>query len=320
MLAPPLPAIPGYRILRRLGAGASGTVFHAIQEGTDREVALKLFEPVDHPDATRPEDVDRERRVAASLRHRNLARIHAIGDYGDQRWLACEFLAGGTLSQRIAMRMPLAQVLDVVCDIARGLGHVHARGIVHGDVKPANVLFRGGRDPRTANDAVLVDYGVAVFATDGRTTMQGGTPDYMSPEQARGGVIDGRSDFYSLGVTLHEMLVGRVPLRDGNGELPSHRAIPRLPDRVHWLQPLLDTLLAEDPAERPDDTGALLDMLASLRLASPEAAVLDPAPRDEGLPRTYGVDATPSSLRAWRWLALVLALAIGAAFAGWLLR
>lgn len=301
-----LPRIPGFRLLRKLGAGASGTVFHAIQDGTDREVALKLFAPADHPDATLPEDVERERRVAASLRQRNLARIHAMGEYGESRWLACEYLPGGTLAERIAARMPLNQVLDAMADIARGLGHAHARGVVHGDVKPGNVLFRD------AHEAVLVDYGVAAFAHDAPVALQGGTPDYMSPEQARGEAIDGRSDFYSLGITLHEMLTGRIPPRLEDGELLPHRIIPVLPARVRWLQPLLDALLAEDPDERPADARALLAMLASLRVASPEAsALVSSAPAYDIPPRIHGITATRSSRRIWVWIALAALLASG---------
>lgn len=310
-----LPRIPGFRLLRKLGAGASGTVFHAIQDGTDREVALKLFAPADHPGATLPEDVERERRVAASLRHRNLARIHAMGEYGESRWLACEYLPGGTLTERIAARMPLNQVLDAVADIARGLGHAHGRGVIHGDVKPGNVLFRN------AHEAVLVDYGVAAFAQDAAVASQGGTPDYMSPEQARGEPIDGRSDFYSLGVTLHEMLTGRVPPRLEDGELLPHRIIPTLSARVRWLQPLLDALLAEDPAERPADARALLAMLASLRIASPEASTLEAqTPAHDILPRIHGITSRRSSRHAWMWLALAVLLAGGLGLKVWLAK
>ena len=306
----PLPRIPGFHLLKKLGAGASGTVFHAIQDGTDRQVALKLFDPVDQPDATLPEDVERERRVASSLRHHNLARIHAMGEYGESRWLACEYLPGGTLAERIAARMPLPQVLDTLRDIARGLGHAHARGVVHGDVKPGNVLFRV-KEGRIAREAVLVDYGVAAFAHDAPVAAQGGTPDYMSPEQTRGEPVDGRSDFYSLGITLHEMLTGRVPPRGEAGETPSHHPIPVLPERVRWLQPLLDALLAENPADRPADAQELLAMLSSLSVASPEATALaSPAPESEAPTRIHGI-AVPATHRAWMWSVLAALVAGG---------
>lgn len=315
----PLPRVPGFRLLRKLGEGASGTVFHAIQDGTDRQVALKLFEPADHPEATLPEDVERERRVAASLRHRNLARIHAIGEYGESRWLACEYLPGGTLAERIAARMPLAHVLDALRDIARGLGHAHARGVVHGDVKPGNVLFRV-RDGRNAREAVLVDYGVAAFAHGAPVAAQGGTPDYMSPEQARGEPIDGRSDFYSLGITLHEMLTGRVPPRGEPGEAAPYHIIPALPERVRWLQPLLDALLAEDPAERPADARELMAMLASLSVASPEASALSSPAVERDTPlHIYGVAASADH-RVWVWIALAALVAGGVALTVLLLR
>lgn len=272
------PQVPGFRILRRLGAGSSGTVYHAIQDGTEREVALKVFEPADDPDATTPAQIEREREVAASLRHRHLARIHAMGEHGDRRWLASEYLAGGSLAERIAARMRVGEVLQVVRDVAQGLGHAHARGVVHGDVKPGNILFRG------AGDAVLVDYGIAAFAREGdrRVRMQGGTPEYMSPEQARGEPVDGRSDFFSLGVVLHEMLTGRVPWpADAGGEARDRGQAPLLPARHRWLQPLLDALLAERPEDRPEDARALLSLLSSLCAASPEAQSLLPHPGDD---------------------------------------
>lgn len=271
--------VPGFRILRRLGAGSSATVYHAIQDDTERELALKVFEPADNPEAATPAEVERERKVAASLRHRNLARIHAVGEHGDRRWLATEYLSGGTLAERIAARMRVGEILQVVRDVAQGLGHAHARGVVHGDVKPGNILFRG------AGEAVLVDYGIAAFARDGdrRAMMQGGTPEYMSPQQARGEPVDGRSDFYSLGVVLHEMLTGRVPwvaAEEGASTL-ARVGVPSLPARHGWLQPLLDALLADCPEDRPADAHALLALLSSLCAASPEAQSLLSRPDDD---------------------------------------
>ncbi len=313
------PQVPGFRLLRRLGAGATGTVYHTIQDGTERELALKVFEPADDPDATTPEQIEREREVAASLRHRNLARIHAVGEHGDRRWLASEYLPGGTLAERIAARMRVNEVLQVLRDVTQGLGHAHARGIVHGDVKPGNVLFRG------AGEAVLVDYGIAAFAREGdrRARMQGGTPEYMSPEQARGEPVDGRSDFFSLGVVLHEMLTGRVPWpADAGGAVGDRAPAPLLSSRHLWLQPLLDALLAERPDDRPDDARALLALLSSLCAASPEAQGLLPrSGDDDGAGRVHGRHESAQARRrrvrrTMAWAALAAALLMTGVFLG----
>ncbi len=307
-----LPQVPGFRVLRRLGTGARGTVFLAIQHETEREVALKLFAPLDDPDASLPEAIEHERRIAASLRHRNLVRIHASGQYGDRHWLACEYLSGGSLAECIGKGLPTARALDVVRDLLHGLGHAHARGVIHGDVKPANILFRGAR---CSGEAVLADYGVAAW--DGSGQPMGGTPGYMSPEQARGEPIDARADFHALGRVLHEMLTGLPPMPEADAAIVS-RAIPRLPVRQRWLQPLLDALLAEEPSDRPADARTALNLLASLRAASPEAESLALRPDgSEPLLRIHGVDAPPSSRAGWLIVALLLLALIGMALVRW---
>lgn len=267
----PTEQVPGYRILRRLGEGATGAVYHAIQEGIDREVALKVFQLPDSPDDPGFRDeVEHERRIGAMLRHRNLARLHAAGEQGGRHWLAWEYLSGDTLSARIAGGMAPSAALDVLRDVVRGLAHAHERGIVHGDVKPGNILFRA------SDEAVLVDFGVAGLARpgDGRAQIHGGTPDYMSPEQASGEPIDARSDYYSLGVVLYEMLTGRLPFPSEPQESVARRdrQPPPLPPPRQWLQPLLDALLAPDPQDRPATAAELLELLASLCAAAPEAA------------------------------------------------
>ena len=275
MVRETLPHVPGFHILRRIGAGAYGTVFQAIQDGTDRPIALKLFEPVDDPEASLPAEIEHERQIAASLRHRNLVRIHAMGEYGGRHWLAWEYLAGGTLAECIGTGLPLNRALTVLRELARGLGHAHARGIIHGDVKPDNVLFR---EPRGRGDAVLIDYGVASRVHGAASLATGGTPDYMSPERLRSEPVDARSDLYSLGMVLHAMLTGRLPRRDPRE--PASLDLEPLPVRSRWVQPLLETLLAADPADRPANTDALLAMLSSLQAASPEAVDLLPQQAD----------------------------------------
>lgn len=309
-----LPQVPGFRVLRRLGAGARATVYEAIQNEFERAVALKLFEPMDEPDAALPEEIEHERRVAASLRHRNLGRIHAMGEQGTRRWLASEYLPGGSLAECMGKPLVPARALEILGDLARGLGHAHARGVIHGDVKPGNVLFRGMHG---SGDAVLVDFGAAVLLRDGPARAAGGTPGYMSPEQVRGEWIDARSDFYSLGVVLYEMLTQHLPPQDA--AQTARVGGVTLPASVQWLQPLFDTLLAPDPSDRPADARALLALLESLQAASPEATDVLPRASDLSLhQRIHGV-ATPRPFWWWRGVLLLSAAALAAlALVAWL--
>ncbi|HET9049308.1 MAG TPA: serine/threonine-protein kinase [Chiayiivirga sp.] len=307
-----LPQIPGFRLVRKLGEGASGTVYQAIELEDEREVALKLFEPIDGPDVALPEDIEHERRVAASLRHRNLARVHAMGAYGGQHWLASEYLPGGTLADRIAKPMPVPRALEILGDLSRGLAHAHARGVVHGDVKPSNVLFRGARG---TGDAVLVDFGTAVLMRAHHRRAVGGTPGYMSPEQARGEALDARADLYSLGCVLRDMLAGRPsePAVGSDGPVEGvSLPVQTLPVSAHWLQPLVDALTAHPRDDRPADARAVLSMLATLVEASPEASrVLPATPSATALPRIHGVPEVARP-RLWPWLVLGLLVLVAA--------
>jgi serine/threonine-protein kinase PpkA len=313
-----LPKIPGFRLLRMLGEGASGTVYQAIEDDSEREVALKVFEAIDGPDVPLPEDIEHERRVAASLRHRHLARVNAMGAFGGQYWLASEYLPGGTLAERIGKPLPVPRALEILGDLARGLAHAHARGVVHGDVKPSNVLFRGVRG---SGDAVLVDFGTAVLMRANHRRAVGGTPGYMSPEQSRGEALDARADLFSLGCVLRDMLAGRVagpePGSDADaGEMPM--PVQHLPAEARWLQPLLDALLAEDRNERPHDARAVVSMLATVVEASPEAnRVLPSPPAHVAVSRIHGLPSEASSLR-WPWIMATVALL--AALGWWVSR
>ncbi len=307
-----LPQIPGFRLLRKLGEGASGTVYQAIEEEDEREVALKLFEPFDGPDVPLPEDIEHERRVAASLRHRHLARVHAMGAFGGQYWLASEYLPGGTLAERIAKPLPVPRALEILGDLSRGLAHAHARGVVHGDVKPSNVLFRGVRG---TGDAVLVDFGTAILMRANQRRAVGGTPGYMSTEQARGEPLDGRADLFSLGRVLVDMLAGRPSEPEVGSDGPVEGVtlpVQTLPVSARWLQPLVDALTAEQREDRPADARAVLSMLATLVEASPEAnRVLPPTPSATALPRIHGVPEATRP-RLWPWLVLGLLVLVAA--------
>lgn len=244
--------IPGYRLLRQLGRGGTATVYLALQESVAREVALKVMAPALLADVEFGERFLREARIAAQLHHRHVVGIHDVARAGDHHYIAMEYLPGGPVVTRDAEPRPLAFALRVVREIAGALHYAHLKGFVHRDVKPDNILLRAD------GSAALTDFGIArVLGIATRVTRTGaviGTPHYMSPEQARGREVDGRSDLYALGVVLHEMLLGRVPYHAGDplaiGIMHLTDPLPSLPERLACVQPLLDGLLAKQPEER----------------------------------------------------------------------
>lgn len=266
--------IPGYRILRPIGEGGMASVFLAVQESLDREVALKVMAPALAANAEFTERFLKEGRITAKLNHPNLVTVFDIGSYGNVNYLAAEYIPGGTLREKIQAGMRVAEVLDVACDVARGLDFAHAKGFVHRDVKPGNILFKAD------DTAVLADFGIAkaMDATSG-ATMAGasiGTPDYMSPEQARAEAVDGRSDLYSLGAVLFEMLEGHPPYEAGDpftvALMHVTQPVPTLSPEHAWLQPLVDALMAKQPEQRVGSGEAFMQAIETLLAASPQAA------------------------------------------------
>ncbi len=244
--------IPGYRILRQLGRGGMATVYLAIQQSVDREVALKIMNPALLADANFGERFLREARIAAKLHHRHVVGVHDVGKHGDAHYIAMEYLSGGPILRKDGTPREVVFALRVVREIATALGYAHGKGFVHRDVKPDNILLRDD------GSSALTDFGIA-RASDSATRMTRtgavvGTPHYMSPEQARGRTVDGRADLYSLGVVLYELLVGRVPFHAEDslavGIMHITEAPPPLPEGMSALQPMLDVMLAKKPEER----------------------------------------------------------------------
>ncbi len=248
--------IPGYEIVSFLGKGAMGTVYKARQLGIDRLVALKLI----HPDVTSQRDFVprflREARTVGMLRHENIVIAHELGQTGDVCYLAMELLDGencqavlgreGRLGERLALR--------IVLQVARALQHAHERGVVHRDVKPANIMIT------KAGVAKLCDFGLARAVESGNTlTKTGvcmGTPLYMAPEQG-GEIVDIRGDIYSLGATLYHMLIGRPPF-DGPSMmaiLMKHVMQPVPPPRRERpeLSEAVDQIVLRALAKRPEE-------------------------------------------------------------------
>src|SRR5690606_22779930 len=240
--------IPGYRLVRPLGRGGMATVYLAVQESVDREVALKVMSPTLLGDPQFGERFLREARIAARLRHRNVVQVHDVAVHGDHHVIAMEYLPHGPVARKGDPPREPAFALRVVRDIACALDYAHGRGVIHRDIKPDNILLRED------GSAALTDFGIARASDVTRMTRTGaivGTPHYMSPEQARGQDVDGRADLYSLGIVFHELLVGRVPYAADDslavGIMHITAPLPRLSASLVHLQPLLDALLAKQP-------------------------------------------------------------------------
>lgn len=270
--------IPGFDIDSELGQGAMASVYLATQRSLERKVALKVMAASLAADPTFCERFLREGRTLARLSHPHIATIHDIGNVGELYYMAMEYLPSGTLKERIAAGLAPEQGLLYVRQIAQALGYAHAQGLVHRDVKPANILFRAD------GTAVLSDFGIAKSLDDRTQFTQAGfavgTPSYMSPEQARGLEIDGRADLYALGVVLYEILVGKLPY-SGNDALSTALAhltepLPELPIEHGRYQDILRGLLAKDPGERFADAAALLAALDRLPAQDADSTLVRP--------------------------------------------
>ena len=294
--------IPGYKILRQLGRGGMATVYLAMQESVQREVALKVMSPTLLADPDFGERFLREARIAAKLHHRNVVGVHDVGREGDYHYIAMEYLGGGPVLHKDGSSRPAGFALRTIREIAGALHYAHAKGFVHRDVKPDNILLRDD------GSAALTDFGIARASDSAthmtRTGMVIGTPHYMSPEQARGRSLDGRADLYSLGIVLYELLTGRVPFHADDslavGIMHITQPIPILPERLQAVQPLLNRLLAKQPEDRYQDGAAVADAIEQIELAMargdlPEFSAAQSVPQRESLDdsATRAVPATP---------------------------
>jgi serine/threonine protein kinase/CheY-like chemotaxis protein len=246
--------IPGYRRARLLARGSVSQLYIAESEKAGTLVVLKVT-PSQRDESGVDQSFERflqEYDIAERVRHPNIVRLYELGVAAAHAYLAMEYFPLGDLRRRMKKGLTPAEALDFAAQLARVLGAIHAVGILHRDLKPGNVMLR-------AEDQIaLIDFGLAKQAaleldlTD--TGLIFGTPHYMSPEQGHGQPLDARSDLYSLGIVLHEMLTGQKPYVADNpmAVLYMHRnaPLPRLPEPMAHLQPLLDRLLAKHREER----------------------------------------------------------------------
>jgi serine/threonine protein kinase len=296
------PVFSRYDVREKIGSGSMGAVYKARDVRLDRWVALKVLPPGlrEHPESL--ERFKREARMLARLKHPGVASVFDADAESDFPFLVMEFVEGDNLEQVLRARGPLSvdEVIRVGVEVAEALEHVHAHHIIHRDVKAANIIL--GPEGR----AVVTDFGIAFTASLPRLSRGTlGTPEYMSPEQADGRPMDGRSDLYSVGVVLFECLTGRVPFVRTDESLTGLTALLRrileeppppireLRDDVPpWLAEVVRRCLAKDPNERFTRAA---DLAAALQ---PPRAVAGPPSRDEapGAPEPPPEAAPPSLL------------------------
>ena len=202
--------VNGYEILSQVGQGGMATVFLARQQSMNRNVALKFLPSVFLNDETYLQRFEREVKIVSRLEHRNIVPVYDFGEFESQPYIAMRYMPAGSVEELLAEgRIPLPRILSIVEQVASALDYAHQNGILHRDLKPSNILLDDG------GGVFITDFGIARILSEGgsQITTQGvvGTPSYMSPEQARAEPLDGRSDVYSLGVMLFELVTGRRP-------------------------------------------------------------------------------------------------------------
>jgi eukaryotic-like serine/threonine-protein kinase len=271
-----------YEISHLLGAGGMGRVYLAHDRSLSREVALKVL---DERHAENPEFVERfrrEARAAASLSHPNIITVYDAGEDDETPYIAMEHVPGGTLKTRIQQRsaLPLRVAAGVTFEVANALAAAHEKGLVHRDIKPENVLVTDQGHPKVG------DFGIARAATATaitETSLILGSVRYLSPEQAAGENVGPRSDLYSLGVVLYEMLTGRVPFDEENPVATAMKHLTEEPASPRELDPTIPRaleaitlkLLRKDPNRRYQSAKELAEDLKPLLVGPIPAAVSD---------------------------------------------
>ena len=261
--------LPGYQIIRKINQGGMSSVYLAVQLSVGREVALKVMAPALNSDPVFSERFQREANIVGQLSHPHIVSIYDIGRHRNLNYIAMDYLAGGSVQDKMTQGISPDEALRITREVALALDHAHEKGYVHRDIKPENILFRED------GSSVLTDFGVAkALSQASRATHAGtvvGTPHYMSPEQTQGRPVDGRSDIYSLGAVLYEMLTGQVPFQAEESVAIAIKhltaPIPRLPVHLRHYQTLIDRLLTKDPEDRFQRGRELVATIDALRSA-----------------------------------------------------
>jgi serine/threonine-protein kinase len=303
-----------YRVERRLGRGGMADVWCAEDSQLGRRVALKLLSPRYAADPGFRERFRREASAAAAMQHPNIVSIYDRGDWDATSYIAMELVDGRTLKELIQQRGPLppAIAVELAIEVLKALRYAHRRGIVHRDIKPQNVLLD------EEGQAKVADFGIARAETSQMTETGTivGTVQYISPEQAQGRPVSPRSDLYSVGVVLYELLTGRVPF---DGEAPVSIALKQVseppipPSQLRpGIPPALEAVvmraLEKDPARRFASADEFIAALERSRRAPTRPVVGEPTPGEPWEP----VPVEERGSRWWLWLLLLLVLAAAA--------
>ena len=299
-----LPSLEGtelgpYRLRRQIGAGGMGVIYEAVDTRLDRRVAVKILPPETTRSSTAKERFRREARAASALDHPSICTIHDIGESEEGHlYFVMSYYPGETLEERLADGpLPVEEARRIALQVARGLRHAHRAGITHRDIKPSNVILT------EESGAKILDFGIARVGGSTELTRTGasvGTPSYMSPEQSRGAAVDPRSDLWSLGVVLYEMLAGRRPFRGDNALAVMNAILTQEPEPLAEQRPdaplplrmMVQKLLEKDPGARYASADELLSDLGS------------------GTAPTVSAARLPARARRWRAAAWAAALAV----------
>jgi serine/threonine protein kinase/tetratricopeptide (TPR) repeat protein len=325
---PPGARLGGYRIVESLGSGGMGEVYLAHDVRLDRKVAIKIVAAEVAGDADRLRRFVREAKTASSLNHPSIAHVYEIGEADGVHFLVMEYVRGVSLDRRIGTRgLPPPEAIIVATQIADALDEAHGHGVVHRDLKPANVMIT------SRNRVKVLDFGLAKllpqsdaadsrFSTDLAGTSAGlvlGTLDYMSPEQVRGLEVDLRSDIFSFGVLLYQMLTGRLPFASTSRTDTIYRITQAQPEAISRfvydvppdLERIVRKCLEKDPARRYQSAQELLVDLTHLRSDGSGVSLPIAAPPPPGPAYRYWVAGL---------LVVAAAAALGAGGAVWTMR
>lgn len=308
--------IGGYEVIGVIGSGGMGVVLKGFDLALKRVVAIKVLAPQLAACGAARKRFTREAQAAAAINHDNVIEIYGVDDSNDLQYLVMPYVRGKTLQQRIEQDGPLQtiEVLRIGFQVASGLAAAHEHGLVHRDVKPANILLHEGNER-----LFITDFGLARAVDDAsltRTGMIAGTPQFMSPEQSQGEPLDTRSDLFSLGSVLYMACTGRLPFRAENSygilrrisdetPRPIREINPGIPE---WLCRLIRQLHKKNPNERFQSANEVSTVLAKC-LSHVQNPTVNPLPKH--------LAATHFQAGKWKWLGVALAF-VFVTLAGWL--